>query len=42
MSGRAASALHGYLITLRQDPFSASTVWGTNLLTLLVTISEDK
>ena len=28
MSARAASDLHGYLITLRQDPFSASTVWG--------------
>ena len=31
MSERAAGYIHGYLITLRQDPFSASTVWGIKL-----------
>ena len=29
MSGRASPNIYGYLILLRQDPFSASTVWGT-------------
>ena len=31
MNARAAGALHGYLITLRQDPFGASTVWGIGI-----------
>ena len=30
MSARDARYSHGYLITLRQDPFSASTAWGIN------------
>ena len=32
MSERPAADIHGYLITLCQDPFSASTVWGTMII----------
>ena len=38
MSARPALNIHGYLITLRQDPFSASTVWGKILPSRAATV----